>query len=650
MPMVSVNPFERFRVACETILRSALRRLFPKFLGSFVLEVPPNPEFGELSSSVCFELARSLGKKPLKIAEQIVEAADLSSFSLVSSVKAAGGGYVNFYVNLAEFAQLTLESVLKLDREYGFVKVENPAKIIVEHTSANPVHPIHIGTARNPVLGDALARVLKARGHTVYRHYYVDDVGRQGAVIAYGYEKLGEPVPEGKPDHFIGVVYAITSCIVEVQKLKRTVETAKKAGSEEEIGRWQRELDEWTAVAAELQSAHSKLFDQLLEKINEDENPDARVAELNLEYERGEEEAKRLIRKVSELCLGGFEQSLSRLGVLYDSWDWESDFVWNSDVKKALSQLEKTPYVFRAGGVLEFNAERAAQDLGLKPLLGVRDEYEVPSLTLVRADGTTLYTTRDIPYNLWKFQKADYVINVIGMEQTLAQLQLKVALAALGHLSEVEKLRHFAYNLVRLPARTMSGRRGRYVTLDETVDEAVRRAYEEVVKRSPNLSAEEKQRISDLVGIGALKYALVEVDPAKPVVFTWDRVLDFERNSAPYIQYSHARAGSILRKAVGKPEKPEYGLLKEPIERDLILALARFPDVFTDSAENLRPNQIADYANGLADKFNSFYSALPVIKAEFAGLRDARLVLVGATRIVLRNALGLLGIEAPERM
>jgi arginyl-tRNA synthetase len=182
------------------------------------------------------------------------------------------------------------------------------------------------------------------------------------------------------------------------------------------------------------------------------------------------------------------------------------------------------------------------------------------------------------------------------------------------------------------------------------MDEAVRRAYEEVVKRSPEVSEEVKRRISGLVGIGAIKFALVQVDPSKPVVFTWDRVLDFEKNSAPYVQYSYARAGSILRKAERKAEKPDYALLKAPVERDLVLLLSKFGDVFVDAAENLRPNLIADYVNLVADKFNSFYNALPVIKAKPRRLSDARLVLVESTRIVIRNALDLLGIEAPERM
>ncbi len=646
--MVSVNPFAVFRVACMEVLENALKRLFPEFALPIVFEAPPSLEFGELSSSVCFELAKRVKGKPFELAECVAKSVDLKNHPIIVGVKAAGGGYVNFYADQGKLAQSTLESVVALGHEYGFVRSESPVKVIVEHTSANPVHPIHIGTARNPVLGDALARILKAWGHVVFRHYYVDDVGRQAAVIAYGYEKLGEPEPEGKPDGFIGRIYAITSCIVEIQKLKKAVE--KAGGQGEEAVKLMRELHDWTAAAVELESASPDLFAKLLDKIGKDKEPEARIAEFNLQYERGEKEPKRLIRRVSELCLEGFRQSLGRLGIVYDSWDWESDFVWNGDVGLVLTRLGETPYVFVVGGVIEFDANKVVDDLGLRPLLGLSEDYEVPSLTLVRADGTTLYTTRDIPYNLWKFRRADEVINVVGMEQKLAQLHLKIGLAALGRVDEVKRLRHFAYNLVSLPGSKMSGRAGRFITLDETMDEAVGRAYDEVVKRSPQLSEDEKRQISEVVGIGAIKYALVQVDSLKPVVFTWDRVLDFEKNSAPYIQYSYARAGSILRKAKRKPKKVDGALLREPVERELILLLAKFPDVFVDSAESLRPNQIADYCNSLADRFNSFYGALPVLRAESKKLIDARLALVSAVHTVLKNALGLLGIVAPDRM
>ncbi|MBS7646921.1 MAG: arginine--tRNA ligase [Candidatus Bathyarchaeia archaeon] len=650
--MISENPLAELKKECEALLEEAISKLQIENLPTkkFTFEKPPIWDFGQLATSICFEIARHMDEKPLILAHRLVQAMDKSKYSLVKEATAAGGGYINFYVNFERFSALTIESVRKLDADYGLVKVEKPLRIIVEHTSVNPLHPIHIGQARNPMLGDALARILSARGHTVFRHYYVDDVGRQTAVIAYGYEKLERPKPMEKSDHFIGKIYTITSCLVEINRLKRELERAKTVSAEEEILKINRELDDWMSIAFELKQKHPELFEKLLQKIGEDQDPEERISELNRAYEAGDEKAKKLIREVSQLCLEGFKETLSRAGVFYDSWDWESDLVWNGLVAETLQKLKQTPYVSVLGGVLEFEAGKVVEDLNLREKLGLRKDYEVPSLTLVRADGTTLYTTRDIAYTLWKFRKAERCINVIGMEQSLAQLQLKIALYALGYGKYAENLTHFAYNLVTLPGYKMSSRRGRYITLDEVLDEATRRAYEEVSKRSPQLSEGEKHRVAEIVGIGAVRYALVEVDPAKPVEFNWDRVLNFEKNSAPYIQYSHARACSIMRKAARKPEKPDYSLLKERLEHELVFALAEFPENFVEAAETLKPNLIAEYANALADKFNTFYNGFPVIKAEPPELSDARLALVDAVRIVLRNALNLIGITAPERM
>ncbi len=589
-------------------------------------------------------------RNPLDLAKQIVEKAELeaSSYNLVTSVKAEGQGYINFYVDMAEFARLALESTKALNSEYGYVKSEEPKRMIVEHTSANPVHPIHIGTSRNSVLGDALARILEARGHTVSRHYYIDDVGRQSAVIAYGYNLLGRPKPEGKPDHYIGAVYAVTSCLLEIRKLKEAVERAES--NSEESYDLRKDLDDWVAVAAELEEKFPKLFNSLLEKIKKAKSPELEINLLLQEYETGKEKAKNLVREFSQLCLEGFKQTFAKAGVSVDSWDWESDFVWNGEVNRTLDALKKTPYVFSENDVLEFDAEQAAQTFGLKKIFDIKEDQEIPSLTLVRADGTTLYTMRDIPYSVWKFKQADRVVNVIGMDQNLSQLQLKIALCALGHIEQAKNLVHFSYNLVSFPGQRISGRRGRYVTFDEVIDESVSRAYDEVSKRSPNMPEKNKRKIAEAVGIGAVKYALVETDPQKRVVFTWDKVLNFETNSAPYIQYSHARACSILRKVDLQPKNADTSLLKEPLEHDLVLMVSRFPEVFVDAADNLKPNELADYANALADKFNTFYAVLPVIKAETPELSSARLMIVKAVKITLHNALELIGIEAPERM
>ena len=649
--MPAGNPFDQFRKECQAVLAYALKKALPEIkTPTITLSKTPNIEYGQLASSLCFELAKKLNQKPLDLAQHLVTSIDKSRFKLIEKVTTAGAGYINFYVNFPKFSALTLKLITQLKDDYGFIKTAEPTKLIVEHTSVNPLHPIHIGQARNPMLGDALARILQCRGHKVSRHYYIDDVGRQSSVLAYGYEKLGRPKPTEKPDLFVGKIYTVTSCLVEINRLKRARELAIAVNSADDLSRVNKEIDEWVSIAAELKDKYPVLFEALMAKINEGENPEEEISRLNRAYEDGQPKAKQLIREVSNLCLEGFRETMKRVGVTYDSWDWESDFVWSSQVNEVLQKLKTSSFVYSEKGVLEFDADKVVGVLNLKAKLGLGETYEVSPLTLVRADGTTLYTTRDLAYTLWKFKFAQRIINVIGTEQSLAQLQLKLALYALGYSQYAENLVHFAYNLVTLPGYKMSSRRGHYITFDQVLDEAVERAYEEVSKRSPQLPEEEKRKIANFVGLGAVRYALVDVDPSKPVIFTWERVLNFETNSAPYVQYTHARACSILRKAAREPEKPAYELLTEKLERELILNLASFPDTFIEATEYLKPNLIADYANALADKFNTFYNALPVLKAESEGLVDARIALTQAIQIAMHNALTLIGVVAPEKM
>jgi arginyl-tRNA synthetase len=214
----------------------------------------------------------------------------------------------------------------------------------------------------------------------------------------------------------------------------------------------------------------------------------------------------------------------------------------------------------------------------------------------------------------------------------------------------VKNLIHYSYEIVDLTGYKMSRRRGRYITLDEVLSEAINRARDEVEKRSPHLSVKMKTEIAKIVGIGAVKYALISVVPQKKVTFTWDKVLNFDVNSAPFIQYAHARACSIIEKAEKTVFQPDFSQLKNPIEWQIILKVALFPTVFINAAENLAPVLLSEYANELASKFNSFYASIPVLKADTNSVIDARLMLVNGVRITLKNALMLLGIEAPETM
>lgn len=641
-----------FRGACERLLREA----FEEVLGAVPLQkmglVPsPSPDFGELSCSACFDLAKEVRMRPRELAEKIASSINPVDLLLIDRVEAAGAGYVNFFAKRPKFARLVLESAGRLGSSYGFVRAEAPIKIIVEHTSANPSGPVHVGNARNSILGDSLARLLEARGHIVSRHFYIDDVGRQVAVIAYGYNLLGRPKHEGKPDLWVGFLYATTSCLVAIRSLKEKVVRLKQSqGKEGELRKAQEELDDWVAAAADLRARNQTVFDRLADRIERDPSPEASIAAIVQGYEQAESGSKALVREIADLCLSGFSETYKKIGISWDSWDWESDMVWSGRVAEALKRLRQTGYVREEDGAVVFDAERAAADLGLKSVFGVQESHEIPPLTLIRSDGTTLYTTRDIAYSFWKFERAERVVNVIGSEQSLAQLQLRIAVAVLSSASRAAGLVHYAYEMVELPGYKMSRRRGRFISFDEILDESIRRAYDEVTKRSPQLDEEEKKRIAFSVGIGAVKYAMLGVAPVKPVVFTWDRVLNFETNSAPFIQYAHARACNILTKAGELDANSDFALLKDPLEWDLVIRVARFPDVFIDAAENLKPNEIAEFANALASSFNSFYASLPVLRAETPPLRDARLWMVDAVRWTLRNSLELMGIEPLERM
>ncbi|MBS7637343.1 arginine--tRNA ligase [Candidatus Bathyarchaeota archaeon] len=641
------NPLSQLKAECRRLLEEALKGLYPDIeLPEDRLSRPPTIEMGELSSSLCLQLGPRIGLNPIDLARRVAKEINAASKRLVASAEEKNG-YINFQADTRNFSKLVLEAATG-DEEYGFLKTDSPERVMVEHTSANPIRPLHIGTARNSVLGDALARIQRKRGHSVEVHFYVDDMGRQVATATYGWRLLGKPEPSGRADEWFGEIYAIVNVLKEVKRLKRELEEAKERGDDERVWRINRELDKYASAANELRE-RSPLFDELNERMKSEPDPEKGIMELNTEYEKGAPEAKRDVRRLVEHCVRGFEEVLGELDIRFDFWDYEGDLVWSGAVEEAIEALRRTPYTSYEDGALILDCEAVARALGLKERWGINPSYEIPRLVLMRADGTTLYTPRDIAYSIQKFRRVDRVINVIGCDQSLAQLQLRIALAAMGKLELADRQIHYAYEFVRLPEVKMSGRLGRYVTLRELLERAVSLAYEEVSKRSPNLTEDEMRSIARMVGHGAVKYTLLSLDPMKVVVFDWNKALNFEMNSAPFIQYSHARACNILKRAPSRPE-PDYSLLNDARERELVLLIAQFPEVFLEACESLKPSGISSYANTLADRFNAFYAALPVIKAEPPGLAGARLMLVDSVRIVLRNALSVLGIEAPERM
>src|SRR6266487_2677259 len=457
------DPFHQFKQECKDILTVAYSGLqagqtaLPKIDIASTLDDPPNEEFGHLASSISFELARVGRTKPMMVALELVNEARKKTrkFELVESVSAAEPGYVNFKANIPALTHLTLEAVFREGRRYGLLETDQPQRVIVEHTSANPARPIHIGTSKNAIFGDALARILSARRHNVQTRFYIDDTGRQVAQMAYGFKLLGEPEAKGKTDEFFGRIYAIASTLVELDENKKRLALLKKTkASDIDIVAVTKSLDEWVGVAAELRSKYPEEFDLLNEHISRDLDPQKSILDLIRKYEKGERETRSLIRRVSQMVLAGFEETLRRARIYFDQWDWESEMLWTGRVPELLDRLKETGLAHSKGGSWELDVGKAVKDYDLREKLGLSPTFEVTSLTLTRSDGTSLYPTRDIAYTLYKFEWAEQVINVIGAEQSLAQLQVKVAVWILGHRKEAMNFLHFPIGLLVLEGRS----------------------------------------------------------------------------------------------------------------------------------------------------------------------------------------------------
>ncbi len=653
------NPFGSFRRECESALKTGYLSL-KKTSGHSLLDLdivatfedPPNPTFGHLASSLSFELAKIQKGKPIEVAKTLAEITKQhAKLDLVESIEATEPGYVNFRANLAKLTELTLNSVQKAGSDYGLLKTGAPERTIVEHTSANPARPIHIGTAKNSILGDALARLLSARGHDVRTHFYIDDTGRQVAIMAYGYKLLNEPTLEGKPDHFIGKIYSVTATLVEIEELKKRLALLKKTNaSDADVVASTKSLDEWVGIAVDLRSKYPEEFDLLGKLISGDPDPENSIGELIRKYEKNDPDTKALMRRVTRMVLTGFEETLRRARIRFDEWDWESDLLWTGRVAELLGQLKESGFTFSKGGALELDVAEAVEKFGLREKLGVTPTFEFPPLTLIRSDGTSLYPTRDIAYTLYKFGMAERVINVIGTEQSLAQFQVKVAFWITGHRKEAEKFIYFPIGHLLLEGQNMSARRGRFVTFDQVLDETTTRAKSEVDRRSPNIPDEIRKRIADRIAISAVRYAILSVDAIKSTNFVWDRVLNFEANSAAFINYAYTRSSGILRKLGKLAEPKKLDLLKDPVEQALVLELSRFPETFARAADDLNPTLLCLYANLLSQRFHEFYEKSDISHVSDNELKWQRVALVLAVRRVLKTVAGLLGLELAERM
>ncbi|MFB6151816.1 MAG: arginine--tRNA ligase [Haloarculaceae archaeon] len=584
--------FLSLRTAVETALADALAALdLPtEDLG---IERPPADVDAALASSVAFRLAGEAGAPPPAVAADVAAEIDPATVDYLGDVRAEGP-YVNFYPGDRYFAE-TVETAQAGD--YGRLD-DRGESVVVEHTSANPTGPVHVGRARNPIIGDALARVLDFAGYDVETHYYVNDAGRQMAVFAWAYETFDEgdlPEPErDRPDYDLVRYYRKGNEFLE-------------DGPAEEV----------EAAEAEIQSIMQGL-------------------------EAGDEEAYERVSEVVDTVLSGMQASLDRLPAEFDEFVKETRFMRDGstdDLVERLKQLDEAVY------------EEDAWQLDLPDI--------EKNLVFLRSDGTSLYATRDLAHHEWKFDNFDRAVTVLGEDHGLQAEQLAATLDLLGR--DTSQLDQVFYSWVNLPGgEGMSTREGTGIDLDDLLDEAVERARDEVEERlddrlrDDDLDEEAVERIAHQVGIGAVRYDVVAKQPTKAITFEWDRALDFEAQSAPYVQYVHARACGILDEAGSEglepAERVDPGALDAPEERDLLRTVARFPAVVEEAGEELEPHRVATYTREFAEEFNAFYRECPVLTADDEETRRARLALVAAARRTVGNALSLLGVAAPESM
>ncbi|MFA5102621.1 MAG: arginine--tRNA ligase [Candidatus Thermoplasmatota archaeon] len=545
------------------------------------VEIPPG-NMGDFAFP-CFPLAPLLKKSPADIAQEIATAIPKTDW--IATVEAKGG-YVNFFIDNSRLASVILSSILEKKQTYGHLQ-KKKKKVIIEHTSANPNGPLHVGRARNPIIGDTLVRIYRAAGYDVESQFYLDDMGKQVAILAWGVHHLEQkdvpPSENTKADHQMVGYYQLAN-----------------------------------------------------ERMETDTTVSGQIGDIVKKLEQGDQKAIDLIHSSYAPVLEGITQSLARINIHIDSFIPESTFVYDKSVDRIITELKQTTYCHEEAGAFYLDMEP----------FGIHGRNT--KFFFLRSDGTTLYATRDIAYHQWKAQHADILINILGEDHRLEAKQVTVALELL-HTKVLPKVVFYAF--VSLPGGKMSTRRGRVVYLDDLIDECIEHAYDEVKKRRGNELTESQMRaIAELVGIGSLRYNIIKVQPEKDIVFTWEDALNFEGNAIPFIQYAHARACGILSKTNTNDYEIDPTLLTHTSEFALIKKLAFFPLVIEEASHSYKPHIIATYLFETASVFNQFYRDCPVLSEENTILRSSRLTLVQATKIVLQNALDLLGISAPEEM
>ncbi len=552
---------------------------------------------------VVFPLLRMSHSTPENTGNAIGEwlVANVPEISRFNCVK----GFLNLFLSNVYWNELFKE--IATDPDFGQLP-STGRNIMVEFSSPNTNKPLHLGHIRNNLLGDSVSRLLKASGNNVLKATLVNDRGIHICKSMLAWLKVGEgatPESSGKKgDHLVGDMYVAFNDIY-TKEVKELV----AAGMSEEQAKKE---------APCLKEAH-----EMLRK-----------------WEAGDSEVRDLWQRMNKWVLDGFADTYKALGISFDRVYFESQtyLLGKSLVQKGLDMgvFVKDP----DGSVW---CDLTADGLDRKLLL--------------RSDGTSVYITQDLGTAERRFAEynLDSHVYVVGDEQNYHFQVLKLILSKLG-FDWAGNIFHLSYGMVELPEGKMKSREGTVVDADDLIQKMYEeaKATSEESGKLADLNEDEKERLYRMIGLGALKYFIIKVDPKKTMLFNPKESIDFNGNTGPFIQYTHARIRSILRKAAEKgiaysaETLPQVELSAK--ETRLIKLLNIFPQKVAEGAEAFSPAVIANYAYDIAKEFNQYYHETPILKEEDAGLLNARLVLIDTLSSILRSAMGILGIELPERM
>lgn len=567
------------------------------------LTTPRHANQGDLALP-CFALAKVMRKSPQDIAADLAQRvgpflAAIDGCSEVGSV----GGFCNFYVDVEWLAGQVMDGPLNHPESVGHYRPSS--SLLIEHTSANPNGPFHVGRSRNAILGDTFVRMHRLAGDDVRAEYYVDDMGKQVGILAWALANLDDDK---------------VSEILAAEDMDEAPTHPHK--EDHQRVRYYQAANLLKAVDPEVDLGVTKL-------VQASEEADAEVLAI--------------FGSAYQPVLDGMLETLERLGIVFDSFTKESRFIVDGTVEVIMDALGKSE--------LHGTAENGAHYLELENR-GVQGKST--KFFYQRGDGSSLYATRDIAYHQWKWTEAKRLVNILGEDHRLQSKQVGIALDEL----DIRNPEVVFYAFTKLPDGKMSTRRGNVVYMDDLLDEACARATAIVEEMRDDLDSEELVKIGEAVGLSAVRYNIIRVSPEKGINFRWEDALSFDSDSAPFIMYSHARACSISRKLTVQGYDVESLVANEVASGNwanlsdsastLVKRIATFGEVLDASIINHRPNQFCSYLLSLATEYNRFYRDNHVLVE--GEVNSQNLALSEAARILLSAGCSGLGIIAIESM